>query len=466
MVQRIGTGGGSFSAAGRQTRRESGAGVMGKISSRITMSRVILRVLLSVAVIGLGVFAMTYFKSLKKPPHKGRVKEQVLQVAVKKAVPQSIETRLKGFGVAQPVAIVKLSAEVAGRIIYTHPGFKKGQTIPKDEVLFRIDAADYAAELKILRAALEQKKSQLAGIEQQFKADRHRIKTIQRTMDLSRAEYERVRVLLEENSIGNRSELDRSEQSLNNAVDSYDQMKRSLDLYPVQIQDAKAGIASVLANLEKAAANLARCTVVAPFTGRITDIAMEEGEYANKGSQVVTLADDSFLEILVSLDAREASQWLSFEEEAPENLTGWFPRPRPVACDIAWIEAKDAGWKGVVDRLVEFDQTSRTMTLAVKFDPSQGKCKDCSPLVAGMFCSVSIPGKTIEGVFPVNRWLVSTDSTVYIAQENRLKTISVNKVYADGDEAFLSGEISAGDLLIMTRLVDPLENSALKIMNP
>ncbi len=334
---------------------------------------------------------------------------------------------------------------VAGRIMHTHPGFKKGQIIPKGEVLFQIDPADYIAELNSLRAGLEQKKSILAVIEQQFKADRLRVKTIQRTMDLSRDEYERVRVLLEENSIGNRSELDQSEQSLNNAIDSFDQMKRSLSLYPVQIREAAAGIASVTANRDNAAANLARCTIKAPFTSRITAISMEEGEYATKGSQVVTIADDSFLEIQVSLDAREASQWLSFEEEGSESLSGWFPKPQPVACEISWIEAKDVLFSGVVERLVEFDQSSRTMTLAVKFDPSQDSCKDCSPLVAGMFCSVSIPGKTIGGLFMLKRWLVTADNTVYISRENRLKTVSVNKVYASGDEVFLSGKISPGD---------------------
>ncbi len=438
---------------------------MEKIRKKITMSRVITRIVLSIMVIGAGIFSMTYFKSLKKAPHRGRVKERVLQVDVKKAVLQSVETRIKGFGVAQPVTMVKLSAEVAGRIIHTHPGYKKGGTIPKDEVLFQIDPADYIAELNSLRAGLDQKKSLLAVIEQQFKADRLRVKTIQRTMDLSRAEYERVRVLLEENSIGNRSELGQSEQSLNNAIDSLDQMKRSLSLYPVQIREAVAGIASVTANMDKAAANLARCTIKAPFTARITAISMEEGEYATKGREVVTIADDSFLEIQVSLDAREASQWLDFEEEGSENLSGWFPKPRPVACEIAWVESKDALFSGVVERLVEFDQSSRTMTLAVKFDPSRDSCNGCSPLVAGMFCSVSIPGKTIGGLFMLKRWLVTADNTVYISRENRLKTLAVNKVYASGDEVFLSGEISPGDLLITTRLVDPLENSALKIMN-
>ncbi|MCP3940014.1 MAG: HlyD family efflux transporter periplasmic adaptor subunit [Desulfobacteraceae bacterium] len=438
---------------------------MEKNKKKIRMSRVVPRLVLSLVILGVGFVAMIYFQSFKKSPHRGLIKERVLEVDVKKAEPQSVETRLKGFGVAQPVTLVELSAEVSGRIIYTHPGFKKGRIVLKDEVLFKIDPGDYIAELNSLKAGLEQEKNLLAGIEQEFKTDRLRVKTIRRTMDLSRAEYNRVRVLLEENKIGNRSELDQSEQSLNDAIDNYDLMQLSLALYPVQILEAKAGIASVSADMDKALANLARCTVKAPFTARITAVAMEGGEYVTKGSQVVTLADDSFLEIEVSLDAIQASKWLNFVEEGPRDLSGWFPNPSPVLCEISWIEAKDDLFDGVVERLVAFDQASRTITLAVKFDPSQETCKDCSPLVAGMFCSVSIPGKTIDGLFSLKRWLVSTDNTVYISRENRLKTVLVNKVYASGDEVFLSGDITPGDLLIITRLVDPLENSALKIMN-
>jgi hypothetical protein len=132
---------------------------MEKIRKKITLSRVMTRIVLSLMIIGAGIFAMTYFKSLKKPPHRGRVKERVLQVDVKEALPQSVETRINGFGVAQPVTMVTLSAEVAGRIIHTHPGFKKGQIIPRDEVLFQIDPADYIAELNSLRAGLEPRRN-------------------------------------------------------------------------------------------------------------------------------------------------------------------------------------------------------------------------------------------------------------------------------------------------------------------
>ncbi len=437
---------------------------MGADNKKQPGPRLATRLILSFIVIALGVITMIYFSSQKKKPHKGGVKEMVLRVSVKEAVPETVHTLLKGFGVAEPVTTVRLSAEVSGRIVYTHPEFKQGKTVAKGEMLFKIDPSDYQATLDNLRAELVQEKAVLTHIEKEFAADRNRLSTIARTMDLGRAEYDRVRVLLEENSIGNRSAVDQAEQSMNSAIDTHDQMKRSLSLYPVKIKEAEAAVASAKADLDKARANLARCTVVAPFTCRIKAISMELGEYATTGTEVVTLADDSQMEILVSLDAREATSWLSFLNKDMVSSPGWFPKPEPVTCDIQWIETRSHTWTGTLSRLVEFDQSSRTMTLAVRFDPRENKCTDCPPLVEGMFCRVAIPGKPIDGLFRLERWLVTTDNTIYVAENNRLKTRAITKVYADGDLVFVTGDIREGDSLITTRLVDPLENSTLRIV--
>lgn len=267
--------------------------------------------------------------------------------------------------------------------------------------------------------------------------------------------------MLEENSIGNRSAVDQAEQAMNAAIDSYQQMKRAIGLYPVTIQEETAAIASVAADLEKARKDLSRCTVTAPFTGRITARSGELGEYVPAGREVVTLADDSVLEILVSLDAREVSSWLRFEDSP--SRSGWFERPVPVDCTIQWTEARDHSWTGTLARVVEFDQASRTVTLAVRFDPSRNACTGCPALVAGMFCAVSIPGKPVDNLFRVKRWLVTTDNTLYVAQKGRLQTRKVERIYAEGDWLFVRGDLSEGDRIITTRLVDPLEHSALDI---
>ena len=112
-------------------------------------------------------------------------------------------------------------------------------------------------------------------------------------------------------------------------------------------------------------------------------------------------------------------------------------------------------------RVVKFDQQTRTMTVAVRVHAKDAFSTDGQtlPLVEGMFCSIEIPGKTMKNVIRLPRSAVSFENTVYLSSENRLKTVPVEVVREEGKDAFISEGIKQGDLVIITRLIDPLENS-------
>jgi hypothetical protein len=103
----------------------------------------------------------------------------------------------------------------------------------------------------------------------------------------------------------------------------------------------------------------------------------------------------------------------------------------------------------------------------VRFDAETAlkKSPQSLPLVEGMFCSVKIPGRTLHNVFRLPRHAVSFENTVYIAVDNRLKTVRVNVARVDGENAYVAGGINIGDMVVTTRLIDPLENALLEITN-
>ena len=51
----------------------------------------------------------------------------------------------------------------------------------------------------------------------------------------------------------------------------------------------------------------------------------------------------------------------------------------------------------------------------------------------------------------------------FAIKKNRLKTKQITVARIDGKNTFISAGISPGEILITTRLIDPLENSLLKI---
>ena len=185
------------------------------------------------------------------------------------------------------------------------------------------------------------------------------------------------------------------------------------------------------------------------------------------GQHVLTLVDDSILEIRVPVDSRFASKWLKFEENRPEENRTYFSNLVKVPCIISWTEGeKGHSWTGLLHRVVKFDKKTRTLTVAVRVD-AEHATKDNKigfPLVEGMFCSVRIPGKILEDVIRLPRPAVSYTNTVFTAVDNRLKTVPVTVEYIEGGYAYISDGLNHGDLVVTTRLIDPLENALLNIV--
>ena len=264
------------------------------------------------------------------------------------------------------------------------------------------------------------------------------------------------------------SGVDKAEQAYNSAADAADQMALVVALYPIQIKEAQSGLASARARLTVAEINLKRCKVASPFEGRVKSVALENDQFVTPGQNVLTLADDSVLEIRVPVDSRDARKWLMFKPERNDDArSAWFQDLEQVPCSVSWTEDPEHHtWEGRIHRVVQFKQQTRTLTVAVRIDAAAaGRHGSAAlPLVEGMFCSVKIPGKTLEGVIQLPRSAVTFDNTVYLANpENRLKTISVIVARTAAQTVTISGGLNMGDTVITTLLIDPLENALLEV---
>lgn len=408
---------------------------------------------------------MSLLAAFKKPPTEAKTEERPIRVEVLEVNAETVPVTITGYGETRALSTAVIAPEVTGKIVATHPRLETGEVIPAGEVLFKIDPRDYAANTANARATVRQLENTVLRLQKQYEIDRKRLKTLERNRDLAVGEFERLKTLLEKDAIGTRSGVDAAEKAANAATDQLDLMNQAIALYPIQIQEAKSGLAAGRAQLEIAKANLERCTVRAPFTGRISAEALELGLYVNPGYQAVTLANDAVLEILVPLDSRDARKWLRFDAQSGP-ATAWFQNLARTPSTVRWTESPAThAWEGFLDRVVKFDQETRTLTVAVKIPAANAVISDRTlPLVEGMFCSVEIPGLPMENVYRLPRWAVSFSNKVYTVQNNRLKTIAVTVVRSQGEETFVGAGLKPGDRVITTRLVDPLENSLLEIV--
>jgi len=423
-----------------------------------------IRILLCVLIIAAGLLIMKMLENLKTPPAEAKNLEKPLRVMARRMIPQDLSITIKGYGELQTRDEISISPEVAGRVTYIHPRLETGEVIQASEILFQIDDRNYMASVKELKALVAQGKNSIQRLKTQYAIDQKRLKTSKRNMDLSKSEFLRVKRLFEKSKVGTQSQVDATEKQYNTATDQYHLLLQTVELYPIRIDEATNAIAANQARLDVAQTNLERCQVNAPFDGRVAFVQIDKGQYVKVGQHLLTLANDQELEIHVPIDSQDVQKWLIFKQSTEKKLA-WFADLQPVTCRIHWTEAPpEQYFEGTLHRVVKFDRQTRTITLAIHVDANKALSQNNAlPLVAGMFCMVEIPGKTLKQVYQLPRWAVTYENTVYAAKDNRLKTVPVIVEKLEPETAIISKGITPHDVVIVTRLTDPIENALLDI---
>ena len=380
---------------------------------------VFVRIILCLLILAGGIVGMKKLKGMKRPPQKVERKEPALPVQVIQVQVKTVPVVVSGYGEVVSRTEVTLPAEVSGRVIFAHKELQIGAIIQKDEVLYKINEQDFRLDLE----------SALA-----------RLKSLGRDLELARKEYARVSNLYSKKNVGTQSTVEKNEQTVNAINNQIIQVKQNIDQAKLQLD---------------------RCVIRAPFTGRVTELFVDQGEYVTAGKNFLTLTDDSDLEVQVPLDSRDVVQWLRFQ--AKNDGQSWFRPPEKTACSVTWTERESVRAQGLLDRVVRFDPQTRSLTVAIRLQPE----KDAAfPLVQGMFCRVDIEGHSLERAFALPRAAVSFEQTVYLVEDGRLHTRKVEVARTEQGTTYVTGGLEEGEQVIVTRLENPLENSLVNILEP
>ena len=424
------------------------------------------RVVTFVLIIIIGIVGMIFLSSLRKAPAHVDAKENAISVTTIEVNPENVPVSIVGYGQARSRDVVSIAPEVPGNVVAIHPQLELGCLIAKGDVLLQVDDRNYKAALQQAQAQTTQAKDLIERLKRQFAIDKDRLGTMRRTRELAMNDFDRARTLFTEDQVGTQSGVDRVEMSFNQADDALDQMQQAIELYPIRIREAESGLQAMEAGLELAQANMDRTAIRAPFTARVKQVQVEEGQYISPGKPVMTLADDSLLEISVPLDSRDAKSWLQFKNGGTTQDSAWFGELEPVECTVYWTESPETHqWKGTLERVQQFDQMTRTVIVAVRVNAqSAAGAVGHLPLVDGMFCEVAIPGQTMQNVYRLPNTAVSYDGVVLLAVDNHIKRLKVDVVRSQGEFSFVAEGLKSGDKVITTRLVNPQPNALLRIL--
>ncbi len=214
---------------------------------------------------------------------KGRNK--ATEVRIEKVERRDLVASVTASGQVQPHTKVDVSADITGRVVRL--AVKDGDMVTKGQFLLEIDPSQYQANVERATAAVASARSQAAQAKPALlQAQRN---------------YDRLAALKKANPT-----LVSDEQ--------LEQLRTQVEVAQAQLEAATHAIDQASASMRDARSSLSKTTIVAPMSGRITRLNVEEGETAIMGTlnkdaaTLLTISDMAVLETKVKVDETDVSR--------------------------------------------------------------------------------------------------------------------------------------------------------------
>ena len=239
------------------------------MSSQIRHRRLVATGIVIGAVIVLAVLI-----ALRPRPQRLKPQAPAPLVTIETVTSDQPPVAVTGWGTVVPRRTISLVPQVAGEVTAVSPNLRAGSFFAAGEVLLRIDDTDYVLAAHQARSEVAQAESNLATAEEEAR--------------VAREEWERTRSDALEGS-----ELRSSEPN-------------PLVYREPQLRLAEAGLEAARAALAQAELNLERCTLEAPFDGRVLSESVDVGQFVRSGEVLAQLAGTAAVEITVN---RRIATW-------------------------------------------------------------------------------------------------------------------------------------------------------------
>jgi RND family efflux transporter MFP subunit len=329
-------------------------------------------VFLLLIVVVLSVWIKAESKALKAEKLANLKKDRpAVNVVALDLVPTPIQDRISLPGVIEPWVKLQILAEVSGKVI--KKVLEDGATVKKGDIIAMIDFRDYENSLKSAKASYK----------------------------VAIADFESIEKLYKE-QLSTRSEFD-------NAL--------------AQVENSKAA-------MDNAALNLDRCKIIAPLSGVVNRIFIEEGQYLNIADPVAEILQTDRVKVNVGIPESDV--------DAVRSLTDF---------DVT-IDALDG--KILKGKKHFLSSTADSMARLYNLDiVLENKNKQILP---DMFARVEIIKKEVpEGISVPLYAVISRDKghIVYIINDDRAHSRTVELGLLEGWRVEIKHGLKAGEKVIV-----------------
>ena len=245
----------------------------------------------------LGVYLLWFRNAATTSEEKEDV---VVSVKVAKAEKDSIAKEISAVGTAVPSERADVSASISAQI--RQMGQLKNKLVKQGDPIAVLSSEDLIAQRDEAQASLDEARLNLQTVQkvqipQATAQSTKEVNDAKAAVDNTRATYERRQVLYQKGGISLK-ELEASQLAYTNAEDAYRLAASNAQINRTGVNPNSQSIA--VAKIKQAQDRLAnidvqvsRGTVRAPISGIVTDQYQYDGEFAQQGGKLVTIADIS-----------------------------------------------------------------------------------------------------------------------------------------------------------------------------
>ena len=314
-----------------------------------------------------------------------------------------VPLRIRESGTVVARNSIQLSPQVGGRVMSVSPNLASGGFFEADEVLFRLDAADYQAAVN---RALAERSAALADL------------SVERAeADVAEREWSLVHP---------------------------DEPIPDLVARVPQIARAEAALESAEAALADARLDLSRVEFSLPFAGRVLSTTIEIGQNLAPGQSYGRANNPSEIEGTVPVTTT-----------ALTALSPAVGRPASVTVGRGGALSAQTFDAVVIRADAELNAQTRLANLTLAF-------REPTELLPGEFVQVEILGSTIENAHLLPESALGDQRTVWVVQEGRLAQRQPPVLYIR-DRQVVTAPFDSADGVVTSPLLDPSEGMAVRV---
>lgn len=427
---------------------------------------VLINIGLCLLAILVGVGAFSALAARRKPPPKRVIPEKTFNVQVFRVAPSTVREIVTGFGTAVSEQETDYSASVSGEVMEVSDRLKVGESVTgrrfhdatesgsasrftDGDLLLTIDREVYLNRKAQAESAYEEAQAELATLDQEDKNSLRLLEKAKRDFETSKADHARMERLRKDGTVTD-NEVSLSLLEMRRYERVFVEAGNVNALIPVRKTQINKKLNRLEIEKRLAEIDVDRTEVTPPFSGIVSEVSVEKGQYVQPGTVLFRITRINKVEVALPLHP------LDYAKIADLVLNGQEP-----IVHLAENETAISRWQGRVIRVApKADFRTRTINVFVEVENDRHEV----PLLPGMFVQARIEGPILENRVLIPREAVTSSGShkgrAFIERDGRAKGVSISIQRKLEGMAFVSAGVAPGDRLILTNL-DVITDGAL-----